>query len=120
MNYCTKHNELCESANAFGYCSLTVPCSKYMKLTETYEWNHVHTNSDDIAAIAKTQDKNDDDIIGTTPEYFARVLADEENVEKAMFFLKKLGIEVKTKYGNYRPTYDVLKDIGEVMSKFQR
>ncbi len=27
MNYCTKHNELCELANAFGYCQVTA-CSK--------------------------------------------------------------------------------------------
>ena len=28
MNYCTKHNDLCEYANAFGYCSITA-CTKY-------------------------------------------------------------------------------------------
>ena len=31
-NYCTKFNTLCESANAFGYCSITA-CTKYMNLT---------------------------------------------------------------------------------------
>ncbi len=82
-----------------------------MKLTETYEWNHVH--STDIAAIETTQEENDSDIIGTTPEYFARMLADEENVQKASKALEKFGISVKTKYGNYRPLYDVLADIGE-------
>ena len=33
MNYCTKHNELCEYANAFGYCSVTA-CTKYNLTTE--------------------------------------------------------------------------------------
>ena len=121
MNYCTKHNTLCESANAFGYCSLTVPCSKYMKLTETYKWNHVHSAESDISvisAIEKTQDNNDDDVVlGTTPEYFAKLAEDEINVEKATDFLKKLGIRVKTEYGNYRPTYDVLRDISDAMSR---
>jgi hypothetical protein len=108
MNYCTKYNELCESANAFGYCSLSVPCSKYM------EFNNISA----ISAIEKTQDENDDDIIiGTTPEYFARLAEDEINVQKAIDFLKKLDIRVKTEYGNYRPTYDVLRDIGDAMSR---
>ena len=39
------------------------------------------------------------------------------NVEKATDFLNKIGIQVKTKYGNYRPTYDVLRDIGDAMSR---
>lgn len=92
-----------------------------MKLTETYEWNHVHSTESDInaiSAIEKVQDKNDEDIIiGTTPEYFTRIAEDEMNVEKATDFLKKLGIQVKTEYGNYRPTYDVLRDIGNAMSR---
>lgn len=92
-----------------------------MKLTETWEWNHVHSTESDISAVSaieKTQDKNDDDIIiGTTPEYFAKLAEDEVNVQKATDFLKKLGIRVKTEYGNYRPTYDVLRDIGDAMSK---
>lgn len=82
-----------------------------MKFTETCEWNHVH--STDITAIEITQEKNDADIIEATPEYFARMLADEENVQKVSEALEKFGISVKTKYGNYRPLYDVLADIGE-------
>lgn len=65
-------------------------------------------------------DKNDDIKIETTPEYFASLLIDEENIERATFFLKKIGIAVKTEYGNYRPTCDVLKDIGEAINKFQK
>lgn len=30
MNYCTKHNTFCETANAFGYCKVTA-CSKYFQ-----------------------------------------------------------------------------------------
>ena len=32
MNYCTKHSQLCENANAFGYCSVTA-CTKYIGVT---------------------------------------------------------------------------------------
>ena len=31
MNYCTKHNLICENANAYGACAITA-CSKYIKL----------------------------------------------------------------------------------------
>lgn len=94
-----------------------------MKLTETLEWNHVHSTESDIGATTaideKVQDKNDDDIIiSTTPEYFTKLAEDEINVQKATDFLKKLGIKVKTEYGNYRPTYDVLRDIGDAMSRY--
>lgn len=72
----------------------------------------------DISAIEKVQYENDDDIIiRTTPEYFARIAEDEMNVKRATDFLNKLGIQVKTEYGNYRPTYDVLRDIGDAMSR---
>ena len=30
MNYCIKHNMLCELANAYGYCQVTA-CSKYLQ-----------------------------------------------------------------------------------------
>ena len=33
MNYCPKHSELCEHANAFGCCSVTA-CTKYNLTTE--------------------------------------------------------------------------------------
>lgn len=57
--------------------------------------------------------KNKIETIEATPEYFARMLTDEENVQKVSEALKKLGISVKTEYGNYRPLYDVLADIGK-------
>ena len=61
--------------------------------------------------------KNKVEAIETTPEFFARMAEDEINVQKATDFLEKLGIQVKTEYGNYRPTYDVLRDIGDAMSR---
>lgn len=61
--------------------------------------------------------KNKVTTIETTPEYFARIAEEEMNVEKATDFLQKLGVRVKTEYGNYRPTYDVLRDIGDAMSR---
>lgn len=72
--------------------------TKEAELTEGYIWK-------------------DDVVIGTTPEYFARELADETNVQKAIDFLEEHGIQVKTEYGYYRPTYDVLKDIGNAISR---
>lgn len=30
MNYCIKHNILCELSNAYGYCQVTA-CSKYLQ-----------------------------------------------------------------------------------------
>ena len=34
MNYCAKHSVLCESANAYGSCSVTA-CSKYLFTNRT-------------------------------------------------------------------------------------
>lgn len=33
MNYCTKHNMLCENANAYGACQVTA-CSKYLQVNQ--------------------------------------------------------------------------------------
>ena len=41
------------------------------------------------------------------------VLAEEANIQKVVDFLETHGIKVKTDYGYYRDTYDVLKDISE-------
>ena len=35
MNYCIKHNILCELANAFGYCQVTA-CTKYFQNQTVY------------------------------------------------------------------------------------
>ena len=35
MNYCTKHNILCELANAFGHCQVTA-CTKYFQNQTIY------------------------------------------------------------------------------------
>lgn len=31
MNYCSKHNDLCEHANASGYCSISA-CNRYEEI----------------------------------------------------------------------------------------
>ena len=71
-----------------------------MKLTETYEWNHVHTNPDDIGELS-------------THKSLAEVLAEESGIKKVVDFLEKQGIKIRTDYGYYRNTYDILKDISE-------
>ena len=50
MNYCTKHSMLCESANAYGGCSVTA-CSKYIKLQIQKIYSEVR---DDIITFPQT------------------------------------------------------------------
>lgn len=60
-----------------------------------------------------------EDAIATTPEYFAKELADESNVQKVVDLLESHGIQVKTEYGNYLPTYAVLKNISEHLEQLK-
>lgn len=53
MNYCTKHNKLCELANELGYCSVTV-------CTKSAEWNNTHSLN--ITYNLTTEPKRDDGI----------------------------------------------------------
>ena len=41
MNYCTKHSELCENANAFGYCKSTA-CTKSAAWSNTHSSNEIY------------------------------------------------------------------------------
>lgn len=52
--------------------------------------------------------------IETTPEYFERIAKDEELVRIATKQLENWGVTVTTEYGEYRPTYNVLRDLGEI------
>ncbi len=106
MNYCIKHNDLCEYAGAFGCNALA--CRKYEKLTDTYE--HEHTSDIDING---TINKN----LSMSLEYISEELAKQNNVQNAIDLLEKFGIQVKTEYGYYRSLYDVLVDIGKAMEK---
>lgn len=94
-NYCLDTGIACQYANEFGHCSITA-CRK---IIETAKWNHVH--SDEYMAIA------------STPRSFEEMLAEETNIQKVIDVLEECGVQIKTKYGYYRDTYDVLKDIGE-------
>ena len=49
MNYCAKHNMLCENANAYGSCSVTTACSKYMKLVQV-----IYPKSNNIITFPQT------------------------------------------------------------------
>lgn len=42
---------------------------------------------------------------------------DEYKASLAASYLEGLGIKVKTEYGFYRHSYDILKDLGEYLSK---
>ena len=99
----------CEYYNK-PYWSVVSPCKSCPRVYNTGGYVTTTTTNTKV-------EKYNDIAIATTPEYFAKIAEDEINVEKATDFLKKLGIQVKTEYGNYRPTYDVLKDIGDAMSR---
>lgn len=98
--YCLTTGMLCQFANEFGYCSNTA-CTNPAKLTETARWNCTHTSDDDYGGIA------------AVPKSFEEELAETTNIQKVVDFLEQHGIQIKTKYGYYRDTYDVLKDISE-------
>ena len=46
-------------------------------------------------------------------EYLAQTLKKDDDIQKIEKFLEGYGIKVKTVFGDYRPTHDVLKDISE-------
>lgn len=73
-----------------------------MKFTETFAWNHAHSKDD-----------NYEWGLTSTPKSFEETMAEEYNVQKVISYLENHGIQVKTQYGYYRSTYDILKDIGE-------
>lgn len=52
--------------------------------------------------------------IETTHEYFERIAKDEELIRIATKKLENLGVTVMTEYGNYRPMYSILRDLGEI------
>lgn len=99
----------CEYYNK-PYWSVVSPCNSCPRIYNTGGYSTTTTTNIKV-------EKYDDIEIATTQEYFAKIAEDEMNVEKATDFLKKLGIQVKTEYGNYRTTYDVLRDIGDAMSR---
>ena len=101
MNYCIKHNELCEYAGAFGCNALS--CRK--KLTDAYEYT-----SEDINA---TINEN----LSMSLNHISEELAKQNNVQNAIDLLERFGVKIKTEYGYYRPLYDVLVDIGKAMEK---
>lgn len=41
MNYCARHNIICENANAYGRCSITA-CSKYLQTNETNNYTQLN------------------------------------------------------------------------------
>lgn len=53
MNYCTKHSELCDNANAFGYCKSTT-------CTKSAAWNNAHSSN--AIYNLTTEPKRDDGI----------------------------------------------------------
>lgn len=107
MNYCIKHNELCEYAGAFGCNALS--CRKYEKLMDTYKWNNEYTSEDINATINEN--------LSMSLKHISEELAKQNNVQNAIDLLERFGVKIKTEYGYYRPLYDVLVDIGKAMEK---
>lgn len=54
-------------------------------------------------------------VYSKSPEEERKEAAD---VFRAELFLASHGIQAKTKYGNYRPLYDVLKELGVKLNAF--
>ena len=87
-NYCAHKGVFCRFTTEYGYCSKTACTNADANIT----------NIGEIASTAKSYEEE---------------LLEESNVQKVVDFLEEHGIQIKTKYGYYRDTYDVLKDIGE-------
>lgn len=103
-------------------------CSECDSMISTYDPPHVCDNCGSVnenkynsisVSIEEVESESETlkTLLETTSEYFAKLAEDEMNVQKATDFLEKLGVKVKTEYGNYRPLYDVLSDIGNAMSR---
>ena len=94
-NYCTLNGINCDFANQYGGCTITA-CIKI----------------DAISNVGKT--------IGTSLVYsktYEEEMEEARKVSVAESYLTNMGVQIKTNYGFYRDTYDILKDLGEILSK---
>ena len=66
-----------------------------------------------VVMIRHSKDDSYEWGLTSIPKSFEETMAEEYNVQKVINYLEGHGIIVKTQYGYYRPTYDILKDIGE-------
>ena len=102
MAYCIKYGINCEYANHYSNACNITACVKSNIIAEiscrSYNIPHLDTGL----------------VYSKTPE---EELEEQNNVFLAENYLAGLGIQVKTNYGNYRPTYDILKELGEYLSK---
>lgn len=79
-----------------------------MKLTETVQWNCVHSTENDIGSLT------------ATVRSFEEIMTEEYNIQKVVDYLEGHGIQVKTEYGYYRNTYSILKDVSEHWEKLNK
>ena len=101
MKFCLKYGLFCTSATEHGSCSITA-CTRFTKLFGLSNANNT-TSLDTVIASNKTPEDR---------------YEEERKVSIAENYLEGLGIKVKTDmYGYYRDTYDILKDLGEYLSK---
>ena len=102
MNYCFKNTLFCINATEHGSCGITA-CTKITDLLTAKEKEN--ESSDILIPLTSNE----------TPENEFEVA---RNVSIAENYLEdRFGIKVKTKYGDYRNTYNILKDLGEYLSK---
>lgn len=72
------------------------------------------TKINDVANEDKNTYLNTELVYNKTPE---EEFEEQQKVSLAECYLEGCGIEVKTKYGYYRNTYDILLDFGKYLSK---
>ena len=98
MKFCLKYGLFCTSATEHGSCSITA-CTRFTKLFNLS--NNVSIDTE-LSSSKTPEDRYEE----------------ERKVSIAENYLEGLGIKVKTDmYGYYRDTYDILKDLGEYLSK---
>lgn len=49
--------------------------------------------------------------------WFDEYEEEDKTLQSAVNYLEDFGIKVQTEYGYYRNTYDILRDLGEYLSK---
>ena len=68
-----------------------------MGLIDTAKWNNVHSDPCDVSSLETRS--------------YEEILEEESEIQKVVLFLERYGIKVKSEYGYFRDTYDILKDI---------
>ena len=110
-NICFKTGQLCLFSNIDGECTITAcrkpVSSKVFDMTKTVRYVHEPIPENVISSIQ------------SIPRSYEEIRTEEINIQKVVDFLEECGIRVKTEYGYYRDTYDILKDVSEHLDQLK-